>query len=126
MGGGGLDFAEKRKMIEDIKREMKPLVSSLCEFQIQKSNSVMKTTMRKFENDLTIAIQQLTKKIERDVKEAKKMGECAVAALTDRLEDEIRLIQKKIARDRADNDLRFNNNKEIMEAQTKKLDQHDT
>ena len=41
-GGGPMDANEKRKMVQEIKTEMKPMISQLCDLQIEKANGVLK------------------------------------------------------------------------------------
>ena len=53
-GGGEMTGNDKRKFINEIKNEMKPFITSLCEFAIGKATQAIKMGMRKTENDMTV------------------------------------------------------------------------
>lgn len=46
-----MDPQEKRKLVKEIKEEMKPLIQQVADFQIEKANQVLKNSIRKIENE---------------------------------------------------------------------------
>ena len=52
-GPAELDPAERRKLIKEIKDEVKPMISQIADFQIEKALAVIKTQIRKIENEMT-------------------------------------------------------------------------
>jgi hypothetical protein len=81
MGGGQpqapfvLEGADRRKLIKEVKDEIKPIISETCDFQITKANAILKQQLRKIENDLTLSTQKLTRKVDREVKAARDHAE---------------------------------------------------
>ena len=67
-GPAKLDKEERRKLVKEIREELKPLCSQIADFQIEKSNQVIKTQIRKLENEMTVADQKLSGKIDREIK----------------------------------------------------------
>jgi hypothetical protein len=57
---------------------------------------------------------RLTQKIERDVKAAKAEAEEASEKLLERIETEMKSMNKKLSRDRSDNDKRANQHLDVM------------
>ena len=53
-GPAKLDKTERRKLIKEIREEIKPLCSQIADFQIERANQVIKVQMRKLENEMTI------------------------------------------------------------------------
>jgi hypothetical protein len=89
-GGGGsgggpsgpLDPTEKRKLIKEIKAELKPLINALSEAQVEKATGILKTQLRKVDADLAEHVQKLKQKINFDVARAKKEAVELTAACT--------------------------------------------
>ena len=48
----GLDKNTRRKLITDIKTEVKPLISQMCESQIKKASATLQTQMRQIEKQM--------------------------------------------------------------------------
>ena len=119
-----LDREDKKQIIQDVKVEMKPVVSQLCELQIQKANHILKTELRKIDSDLGHNFTRLTQKIERDVKQAKAEAEENAAQLLARIEVEMNVMNKKLSRDRSDNDKRANQHLEVMNRISEQLSVH--
>ena len=67
-GPAKLDKAEKRKLIKEIREEVKPLCSQIADFQIEKANQVIKVQIRKLENEMTVSNDKVNAKIDREIK----------------------------------------------------------
>ena len=67
-GPAKLDKAEKRKLIKEIREEMKPLCSQIADFQIEKANQVIKVQIRKLENEMVVENGKINAKIDREIK----------------------------------------------------------
>ena len=67
-GPAKLDSQERRKLIKEIREEIKPLCSQIADFQIEKANQVIKVQIRKLENEMVNENQKLHDKVAREVK----------------------------------------------------------
>lgn len=67
-GSAELDPVARRKLVKEIRDEIKPLIAQIADFQIEKANQVIKVQIRKIENEMTIEDQRLHDKIDREIK----------------------------------------------------------
>ena len=51
-GPAELDPVARRKLVKDIRDEIKPLIAQIADFQIEKANQVIKVQIRKIENEM--------------------------------------------------------------------------
>lgn len=49
MGSNSLDRQEKRKLMAEIKEEMKELITQISDYQVEKAVSIVKSQLRKLE-----------------------------------------------------------------------------
>ena len=63
-----MDPVQRRKLVKEIREEIKPLIAQIADFQIEKANQVIKVQIRKIENEMTIEDQRLHDKIDREIK----------------------------------------------------------
>ena len=104
-GGGEMSGNDKRKLINEIKNEMKPFITSLCEFAIGKATQAIKMGMRKSENDMVVLGQRMSDKIDREALKARTENAQNNERLVELLEGEIRKVFKAIARNKTDTDI---------------------
>jgi len=116
---------DKRKFIKEIKNEMKPFITALCEFSINKQTSQIKMGMRKMEGDITALGQRLQDKIEREFRRAKDENNKNLEDLIIKLENEIKMIYKAMARNKTDTNLQHKKANNCSEAHTQLLVIHD-
>ena len=112
LGGGAgsgpaaeMSAADKRKLFGDIKTAMKPFITTLCEMSISKGTQLIKMQIKKQESDLIELGQKMSAKTDKDVKGAKVEARKLNTDLIARLEDEVRMIFKHMARNKVDTDL---------------------
>ena len=84
-GPAELDPADRRKLIKEVKEEVKPLISQIADYQIEKANGVIKTQLRKIENEMAHENDKLHDRIAREIQATKEL-----AALN------LRLVEKEI------------------------------
>lgn len=109
-----LDPAERRKLIKEVKEEVKPVITQIANFQIEESLKVIKNNIRKIETEHTVDVQQLYDKIAFVNEMTCKDFTEKLAVVRHDLEDEIRTIQKQRARDRTDIELRYADNTDFL------------
>lgn len=107
-GPAKLDKTERRKLIKEIREEIKPLCSQIADFQIERSNQVIKVQIRKIENEMIIENQKLHEKIAREIKSTQEKGQLELRMAERDIKESIRSFQRQRARDKADMDLKFN------------------
>jgi hypothetical protein len=72
---GGSDFMDpmmKRKLISDVKTEVRPLITQMCESQVKRAVDNIEKKMRNIEKTLTGHFNNLRTSFEREVKAARK------------------------------------------------------
>ena len=72
IGGDTMDPMAKRKLISDVKTEVRPLITQMCESQVKRAVDSLEKKMRNIEKALTSHFNNLRTKFEREVKAAKK------------------------------------------------------
>lgn len=123
-GPAELDPADRRKLIKEIKDEVKPMISQIADFQIEKANAVIKTSIRKIENEITHENNKIHDKIGREILATKELAAFNLKTAEKEIKDMIRDNAKQRARDKADNDIRHNRNEERLILTEKKLSEH--
>ncbi len=69
-----LEGAERRKLVKEVREELKPLCSQIADFQIEKATSLIKVQIRKIELEFNQEIAKMGDKILREVKSAKAIA----------------------------------------------------
>ena len=67
----GLTDVARRKLIADVRTEIKPLIAQIADAQIDKATQILKVQIRKLENELNEENYRLNDKIEFEIKETK-------------------------------------------------------
>ena len=102
-----LDSTERRKLIKDIREEIKPLIAQIADFQIEKANQILKSQIRKIENDFQMEDQRIHERIEREIKATKELAAHDLRLVERDIKESIRSFQRQRARDKADYDIKF-------------------
>ena len=102
-----MDRQEKRKLMAEIKEEMKVLITQISDYQVEQAVTIVKTQLRKLESE-----NELDKKriVERFAKEISTLTEYFAKNVEDvrkDFNDDIRSLKKLRARDKSDADLKF-------------------
>lgn len=123
-GPAELDPAERRKLIKEIKDEVKPMISQIADFQIEKALAVIKTQIRKIENEMTHENNKIHDKIAREILLTKELAQANLKFVEKEIKEMIRDNAKQRARDKADNDIRHQKNEDRIALIDKKLNEH--
>ena len=94
-------------MIREIKDEIKPMIGQVCDYQIEKSSSMLKTMIKKLDIDLISGLKKMKKKLDKDIKDTKEEAVCLVDDLETRLYEEIAMINKNMARAKSDSEVQY-------------------
>jgi hypothetical protein len=70
----------------------------MADYQIGKATGVLKTQIRKIENDLTVSIKKIYAKIERESKHLDKIAKADNAILDEKIDEEALWLKKAISR----------------------------
>ena len=121
-----LDPTDRRKLIKEIKDEIKPMCSQIADFQIEKAVSVIKTQIRKIENEMVHENNKLNERISREIVQTKELAATELKLVEKEIRDLIKDNTKQRVRDKADNDLRHARNEDKINTIDKKLsEQHE-
>lgn len=85
-----MDPAERRKLIKEIKDEVKPMISQIADFQIEKALSVIKTQIRKIENEMTHENNKIHDKIAREILVTKELAQTNLKFVEKEIKEMIR------------------------------------
>jgi len=121
-----LDPADRRKLIKEIKEEIKPMCSQIADFQIEKAVSVIKTQIRKIENEMVHENNKLNERISREIIQAKELAATNLQMVEQEIKSLVKDNTKQRIRDKADNDIRHERAQDKMNLIDKKLsEQHE-
>lgn len=67
MGSNSLDRQEKRKLMAEIKEEMKTLITQISDYQVEQAVTIVKTQLRKLEQDNELDKKRLEEKFEKEL-----------------------------------------------------------
>ena len=123
-GPAKLDPVERRKLIKEIRDEVRPLISQIADFQIEKAVQMIKVQIRKVETERVVEDQRLNDKIDREVKQAEQKAEDELKLISQDLNTQIRAFQRQRARDKSDVDMKFAELLQSSAGHGKKLDEH--
>ena len=113
-----LEGSDRRKLIKEIREELKPLCSQIADFQIEKATQVIKVQIRKIENDVAMEDQKLHDKIAREIKSTQEKATHDLKQVERDIKENIRSFQRQRARDKSDYDI-------ALRAQVDDIKRHD-
>ncbi len=102
-----LEGQERRRLVKEVREELKPLCSQIADFQIEKATSLIKVQIRKIELEFNQELLKMGDKISREVKSAKNIAANDLANVERELKEQMRAFQRQRARDKSDYDLLF-------------------
>ncbi len=100
------------------------MISQIADFQIEKALSVIKTQIRKIENEMTHENNKIHDKIAREILVTKELAQTNLKFVEKEIKEMIRDNAKQRARDKADNDIRHQKNEDRIGLIDKKLNEH--
>lgn len=80
------------------------MIGQVCDYQIEKSSSMLKMMIKKLDIDLDNGLKRLKKKLDKDIRDTKTDSETLVMDLETRLYEEIKMINKNMARAKSDSE----------------------
>jgi hypothetical protein len=119
-----LDSGERRKLVKEIREEIKPLIAQIADFQIEKANSILKTQIRKIENDSNMEDSRIHEKIDREIKATQELAKRELRQVEKDIKESIRSFQRQRARDKADFDIQIKAQVDEIASHSAKLDEH--
>jgi len=123
-GPQDLDPVARRKLVKEVRDEIKPLIAQIADFQIEKANQIIKVQIRKIENEMTIEDQRLHDKIDRDIKATQIKAVNELRHVEKEIKESIRSFQRQRARDKSDIDMKFYKQVDEIKSHTEKLSEH--
>jgi len=100
-----MDRQEKRKLMTEIKEEMKALITQISDYQVEQAVAVVKTQLRKLEAENDLDKKRIVGRFEKQLAGQAESFKKAVADVRSDFRDDLRAIQKLRARDRSDQDV---------------------
>lgn len=116
-----LDGKEKRKLVKEIRDEIKPLISQIAELMIEKATSVIKVQIRKFENDTGMEFTKVHDKIGREIKSTQEKAVFELRNVERDIKESIRSFQRQRARDKSDFDQHIHKQVETIKSHGEQL-----
>lgn len=123
-GPAVLDSQEKRKLIKEIKEEIKPKISQIADFQINKANEIIKINIRKLEQEMQHENEKLHAKIAREIKSTVEKAQVELKHVERDIKENIRSFQRQRARDKSDQDIMFRAQVEDIKNHSAKLEEY--
>lgn len=66
-GASSLDRMDKRKLLAEIKDEMKTLITSISDYQVEQAVSIVKTQLRKLEVENELDKKRIEERFEKEI-----------------------------------------------------------
>ena len=102
------------------------MCSQIADFQIEKAVSVIKTQIRKIENEMVHENNKLNERISREIVQAKELAATNLQMVEQEIKSLVKDNTKQRIRDKADNDIRHERAQDKMNLIDKKLsEQHE-
>ena len=119
-----MDRQEKRKLMNEIKDEMKVLITQISDYQVEQAVTIVKTQLRKLEQDNELDKKRIVENFEGQILNLTEFFKKSVEDVRKDFNDDIRAIQKMRARDKSDADQLLSKIKENLEAHGLDLAKH--
>jgi len=116
---------DKRKLITEIKTELKPFITQLAELSVTKTTVAIKGQVRTLQGEVTKDIKMLSERLTREVLRTKDETIKLVNDVSARLDHENKMMIKTISRNKSDTDLKHNKSLEVEHDQRNNLLKHD-
>lgn len=99
-----MDRQEKRKLVTEIKDEMKVLVTQISDYQVEQAVTIVKTQLRKLEVENELDKKRIVETFEKEIHGITEYFKKAVEDVRKDFTGDIRSMQKLRARDKSDAD----------------------
>lgn len=106
-GSSSLDRMDRRKLLAEIKDEMKTLITAISDYQVEQAVSIVKTQLRKLEVDNELDKKRIEERFEKEIAVMTADFKKQVTEVRKDFTDDIRAMQRNRARDKADQDLQY-------------------
>ena len=107
MGSQSMDRQEKRKLMSEIKEEMKVLITQISDYQVEQAVTIVKVQIRKLENENELDKKRIVERFEQELGNMTEYFKKQVQDVRKDFTDDIRSMQKLRARDKSDSDVHF-------------------
>jgi len=110
LGGGRFmskDRQEKRKLMAEIKEEMKVLITQISDYQVEQAVTIVKTQLRKLESENELDKKRIVERFAKEISTLTDYFAKNVEDVRKDFNDDIRSLKKLRARDKSDADLKF-------------------
>ena len=104
-----MDRQEKRKLMAEMKEEMKVLITQISDYQVEQAVTIVKTQLRKLESDNELDKKRIVEGFAKEIENLTDYFKKAVQDVRKDFNDDIRSMQKLRARDKSDADLKSRN-----------------
>ena len=91
----------------EIKEEMKVLITQISDYQVEQAVTIVKTQLRKLEQDNELDKKRITERFEKELKNMAEYFKKAVDDVRKDFTDDIGSMKKLRARDKSDADVKF-------------------
>jgi hypothetical protein len=119
-----LDRMDKRKLLAEIKDEMKTLITSISDYQVEQAVSIVKTQLRKLEVDNELDKKRIEERFEKEIAVMTSDFKKQVTEVRKDFTDDIRGMQKNRARDKTDQGLQYKNFYQALDASRSDVVRH--
>ena len=102
-----MDRQEKRKLMAEIKEEMKVLITQISDYQVEQAVTIVKTQLRKLESENELDKKRIVERFAKEISTLTKYFAKNVEDVRKDFNDDIRSLKKLRARDKSDADLKF-------------------
>jgi len=91
--------------MQEIKDEMKVMITQISDYQVEQAVTIVKTQLRKLEIDNELDKKRIEERFEKEISGMTEYFKKAVKDVRQDFTDDIRTIMKNRARDKSDQDL---------------------
>ena len=93
--------------MNEIKDEMKQLITQISDYQVEQAVTIIKTQLRKLEGDNELDKKRIVERFEKEISSLTEYFKKTVQDVRKDFTDDIRSMQKLRARDKSDADVAF-------------------
>ena len=106
MQSASMDRQEKRKLVAEIKDELKTLITQISDYQVEQAVTIVKAQLRKLEVENELDKKRIVENFESELHSTTEYFKGAVKDVRHDFNDELRHMNKMRARDKSDQDVR--------------------
>ena len=125
-GSKSMDRQEKRKLITEIKEELKDFITSISDYQVEQAVTIVKTQLRKLESDNELDKKRIVENFETKIGNLTEYFNQKVREVRKDFAEDMRNLQKLIHRHKSDADVRAENHDSRIILNTDDIAKHKT